>query len=160
MVVTLTGDWVWLPPTTAVLRRPNYPHNCLTLDISDHPKVVEKGILKVGFIFNASKGFGAELLLEDRVHSLSRALQYNRLSYTGPTMMIKDLSSRQYLEFVAKLRQTVFVEEDVTKKCKIYPNNNHTSFDQCDEEEMFMEFKKHNVTPPWVVDKSNLSLVT
>jgi hypothetical protein len=82
MIVTRDNEWIWLPPTAAVLKRPNYPHNCLTLDISDREQVKQKDILKVGIIFKAISGFGAEVLVEDRFSSVSRSLQFNRSSYT------------------------------------------------------------------------------
>ena len=157
MIVTRDNEWIYLPPTEAVLKRPNYPHNCLTLDISEREEVKKRGVMKVGIIFNTTTGYGTEVILEDRQRSVSRSLQYNRLSYTGPSIQIQSLDSKLFLEFVAELKLTVFVEEDTSKKCKIYPNSKFASYDDCDEKYMLDIFNKLKCIPAWITN--NMSMI-
>ena len=61
-----------------------------------------------------------------------------------------------FSSYIVRINTDVFVEEDPSKTCRNYPNDNFASFKDCDDQ--FMRDKVEEVapgldlTPPWLVD--------
>ena len=60
------------------VRRPNYPYNCFTLDLSQNTEVREKGIKQIFFIFHALEDQSVELLLIDKSLDSNRDIKKNK----------------------------------------------------------------------------------
>ena len=60
-----------IDPNLVILRRLNAPFNCLTLDISKIPKIVQKGAIVLVFRFTRSES-SVQILVEDKLRLLDR----------------------------------------------------------------------------------------
>ena len=140
----------------ATLRRPNYPHNCLTLDFDGVDSIEQ-----IKFYFSPIEGYNVEVLLEDKQRSCYRSLTSNRLAYTGPVIEVVDLSSKSKINYIVEMKQNIFVEKDHSKNCKVYPNDEFESYKSCDDKFMHEIFKNHfppTFMPVWATN--NMSEVT
>ena len=61
-----------------------------------------------------------------------------------------------YASYIVRIKTDVLVEEDPSKTCRNYPNDNFASYKDCDDQ--FMRGKLEEVapgldlTPPWLAD--------
>ena len=58
-------------------------------------------------------------------------------------------------EYVVELKENVFIEEDPTKTCRIYPNPAFASYIDCDDQFMkdyVSTFDPPNMVPIWLTD--------
>ena len=76
------------------------------------------------------------------------------------------------LQYALRIKQNVFLEEDKTKNCRVYPNDEFSTYSQCDQamvrryvrEEMpgimpfWLSDHLDNVTTQAVLDKGIISL--
>ena len=52
------------------------------------------------------------------------------------------------------MTQTINTEEDETKKCKNYPNKDYGSYQECDNNYLYNQFRNNfGIMPVWVTDK-------
>lgn len=89
-----------------------------------------------------------------------RQLTENMLSYVGPHIGNPNLNFTKRLRFAIKIEQIIDSELDASKNCRNYPTEEYSSFSECDEKFVQLQFRKHfdNITPFWVTD--NLTEVT
>ena len=77
----------WFPVPSGGIRliRPNYPNNCLTLDLSEFEELKGKLIYTIMFHFGRST-FATEvdIFLEDREVALSRNYKFTKMDFNGP----------------------------------------------------------------------------
>ena len=153
------GKGISFPSSQAKLLKPNFPHNCLSIDIAENKDIKEHGVKNVYIeIYNRS-GYGVELFLEDRHRSCSRTIRYSRLAQTGANIGIDDLGKTVVKNYVVKLKEDVHLEENPLVKCRNYPNNDYDSYNDCDEDYLIKTFQQYfGFYPIWVT--SNMSLVT
>ena len=115
-----------------VLKRPNYPDNCKTLDISENVRKV--GIRELVFEFQYPKSvakktrlpLAIEIKVEDRLNTLARANKFAKLSYSGPSITMENILVPEKKKYLIEFKQTVFVQNDPTKRCTNYPNQFRT----------------------------------
>ena len=161
--------WTWtsdsirgginFPSSQAKLLKPNFPHNCLSLDIAKNKDIKKQGVKNIYIEIYRKSGFGVELFLEDRHRSCSRTIKYSRLAQTGANIVIDDLGKTVDKKYVVKLKENVLLEEDPLAKCRNYPNKDYDSYNDCDEDFLIKIFQKYfRFYPIWVT--SNKSLVT
>ena len=66
------------------------------------------------------------------------------------------LSSSEFSAYIVKIKKNVFVEEDLTKNCRNYPNQDFVSYKECDFQYMKNRVKemtpKLDLIPPWLTD--------
>ena len=119
----------WFPVPSGGIRliRPNYPNNCLTLDLSEFEELKGKLIYTIMFQFGRST-FATEvdILLEDREVALSRNYKFTKMDFIGPritsgqTHIFTDLQdcSGSLEKQLAKTYMVSFDQETHTAKDK------------------------------------------
>jgi hypothetical protein len=90
-----------------------------------------------------------------------RILKDHRLYSSGDRIKLERMVDRMVAQnYVVKIKENIFVEEDPTKKCKNYPNSEYSSYRDCDHHWMksTIEREAPGLVPVWLGD--NLELVT
>ena len=138
------------------MKRPNYPNCCFTLDL---PNL--SGILALSVEFKPYSGYAGEIFMKDKAQACHRNTKASHLAFSGPPLIIEDLGSNTIKALIIEYKQSVFVEHDPSKKCRVYPNKDFKSYKDCDDaymEEMFSQFYPLGFMPVWATD--NISRVT
>ena len=91
LVWSLANEWITIPLTSVTVRRPNYPYNCFTLDLSQNDDIKSKGLKQIFFYFFTRNGSSVELLLEDKMQACNREIKYHKFYFSGPNIELKDL---------------------------------------------------------------------
>ena len=81
--MTFKKQWYKIPLTSFELRRPNFPLNCFTLDISQHSGIKKEGLKQIFFYFLPIMNTTVEILLEDKRVSCSRPIKENKFYFSG-----------------------------------------------------------------------------
>ena len=57
-------------------------------------------------------------------------------------------------QFVVDISESVYVEEDPGKRCRVYPNKEHRSYRECDDQFMkdLVSTFDPPITPVWLTD--------
>ena len=60
-------------------------------------------------------------------------------------------------QFVVDISESVYVEEDPSKRCRVYPNKEHRSYRECDDQFMkdLVSTFDPPITPIWLTDDLN-----
>ena len=60
-------------------------------------------------------------------------------------------------KYMVKISESVFVEDDPSKSCRVYPNKDHQSYRECDDQFMkdLVSTFDPPITPVWLTDNSN-----
>ena len=160
-VWTKSKKWLTIPNKYVRLRKPNRPNNCLSLNISESTDIKKEGILQVFFFFNPVNEYNADILLEDKDRYCDRAIKSNRLALFGQQLKHHKLTKNESMQYIVRMKQTIFNENDSSKKCINYPTEKYENYNHCDESFMrntFNEFYPPHFTPVWATD--NTTLVT
>ena len=78
--------------------------------------------------------------------------------YSGPSIILNDLSNLDYFSYIVTISQTIDSEFDREKMCENYPNDKYQKFADCDNEFLFQEVLKLGIMPFWAT--KNVSNVT
>ena len=65
------------------------------------------------------------------------------------------VGAKNGLKFVLKINQKVFVEEDKSKNCRNYPNEDFESYAACDDHYMKSLCDAAGLSPIWLTDDIN-----
>ena len=146
------GDWTIFNSDQINLtqKRINYPHNCYTLDISNHTR--GKLVQTISFFFKSSNEKEVKMLVQGKGIETSRDVYDNMLLASGD--YIKTKPGKRY-KFVLKINQKVFVEEDKSKNCRNYPNEDFESYAACDDRYMKSLCDAAGLSPIWRADDIN-----
>ena len=144
------GDWSNLSSDQLYLARPNYPHNCYTLDISNQTR--GKLIQTLYFYFKSPKRETVQVLVEGKGIETSRDVYDNMLLASGDVI---DTQPGSLTKYVLKINQQMFVEEDTSKKCRNYPNEDFDSYAACDDHYMRSLCDVAGLLPIWLTDDIN-----
>ena len=80
--------------------------------------------------------------------------------YTGPSMIIDDLSKAVGLSYILTLYQTIDSEFDLQKNCRNYPNDEFVEYKDCDDKFMQQELLEDGLIPFWATnDYSNVTKI-
>ena len=74
------------------------------------------------------------------------------MAYVGPDMSGKKLKNPTYYKLMLSIFQSIDPEAHEEKKCKNYPYDGFSTYQECDEEFVFQKFNKiqnGNVLPFW-----------
>ena len=77
-------NWTKVNLSSLHLKRPNYPFNCFTLDLSKNIQLNEKSFKYVWFDFFEHNGTSVEIFLEDKNLACTRQIIEDRFYFTGP----------------------------------------------------------------------------
>ena len=78
--------------------------------------------------------------------------------YTGPSIILNDLSNPEYLSHIVTISQTIDSELDKEKLCVNYPNDEYQKFKDCDNKFINQEVLKVGLMPFWAT--KNISTAT
>ena len=166
----------WFPVPSGGIRllRPNYPNNCLTLDISEFEELKGKLIYTIMFHFGRST-FATEvdIFLEDREVALSRNYKFTKMDFIGPritsgqTHIFTDLQDcsgsleRQLAKtYMVSFDQEIHTAKDKDRNCIDYPTKEFESFDDCDQQFLEELLKKEKLSPVWAFPPNQSARVT
>ena len=154
----LTKFWIgWGPDNWSNLSsdqlyqsRPNYPHNCYTLDISNQTR--GKLIQTLYFYLKSPNRERVQVLVQGKGIETNRDVYDNMLLASGDALETGPGSMTKY---VLKIHQKFYVEEDKSKNCRNYPNEDFESYGACDDHYMKSLCKTAGLIPIWLTDDIN-----
>ena len=145
-----SGGRLHLNHSHVYLERVNYPLNCLSLNLTKFPEVKNNQIQSLNFRFNGRKNISSIQINAQGRHFLShRDLFHNSFLSTGDPLVADPGYMKKY---GIEISENVFVEEDTSKHCREYPNEEYESFADCDNEYVRNVCKKHNINPIWLTN--------
>ena len=139
-----------------MLGRPNYPHNCHTLDLTNNSEVEEKGLQRIWFEFeNLTKANNTSIELHMQGFNWATTAE----GLYSSTEAIR-LTPKHHRKYAVQLTQRVFVESDTVRNCRNYPHGGFSSYKACDDQ--FLRRSLFSIAPGlvplWLAD--NLDQVT
>ena len=163
------GNWTFIPTSSYKLLKPNYPNNCLTLDISMFLKVGDQLDSQLVIIFDRSAMFVAklEVNIDDRLQTMSRYYMASKLKTQGSIIYINDKEMEEGLTktYMLTFTQDIFVEEDKDHNCVVYPTVEYDTFEDCDSQYLDDLLQQDSLYPAWATPPvwatpEDLSIVT
>ena len=137
------------------LEKPNYPNNCLTLDIGKSLTPGERvNLLSITFDANQF-ATDIDIIIEDRLILLDRT---NMLSTRNQPINYDNLRQNLSKTFLVTLKQTVF-EDKETSFCVNYPTDKYQSFNDCDNQYLEELLQNGGLYPAWATSQ-NLNRAT
>ena len=77
-------------------------------------------------------------------------MRSNSFDYEGTVIELEDLQTSMVKTYALTLSQTINLEADEGKNCKNYPNENFSSYRECDETFVYNEVVNNfNIMPFW-----------
>ena len=105
----------------------NFPHNCFTLDITNNNDIKEKGIQGLNIFFKDVPNMTRiDVNIQGASLSCHRDIMDQSFSASGQRVQLKKMGTSY--TYAVKIKQNVFVEEDLTKNCRKYPNMDYLSY--------------------------------
>ena len=145
-----SGGRLHLNHSHVYLERVNYPLNCLSLNLTKFPEVKNNQIQSLNIRFNGRKNISSIQINAQGRHFLShRDLFHNSFLSTGDPLVADPGYMKKY---GIEISENVYVEEDTSKHCREYPNEEYESFADCDNEYVRNVCKKHNINPIWLTN--------
>ena len=120
--------------------RVNYPNNCYTLDLSNNTEVMKKGIKTLFFNSTRRNLTMVQVKVQGGSLSCSREI-FDHMFYASGDPI--EARHRVFYKYALKISENVFVEEDLSKNCRVYPNEEFESYRACDDQ--FMKVTKPNI---------------
>ena len=98
---------------------------------------------------------GISIEVGDKRKTLARRrLIQNSFEYEGAKIELESLYSSKTRTYALTISQTINLETDKGKNCKNYPNENFSSYRECDEDYVYNEVvKNYNMMPFWAAKK-------
>ena len=127
------------------LEKPNYPNNCLTLDIGNNLTPGER-VKFLSIKFYANKfATDIDIIIEDRLILIDRT---NMLSTRNQPINYDNLRKNLTKTFLVTLKQNVFQDKETTF-CVNYPTDKFKSFNDCDNQYLEELLQKGDLYPAW-----------
>ena len=150
------GSYIEVSVADVILKRVNFPNNCYTLDLKKYlyKKIdkKKKSVKEIRFLFKNQTGLKIEIRVEDGNLDCDRTIGEHQLHYDGDK--VKLLSERMKHYFVVEMKKNIFLEEDKSKKCRKYPNQDFSSYRECDNLYIKNTLAAHwpGLMPIWATD--------
>jgi hypothetical protein len=148
------GDDEYVINISAVyLGRVNFPDNCYTLDLENNEDVKEFGIIDLYIHFRNLENRTVKIFVQGSSLSCDRNINDNRFYSTGDEIKLDKMGKS--VRYAVKMKKNVFVEEDSTKKCRNYPNMDHDSYRDCDDQwirDYMVTDNAPGLVPIWLAD--------
>ena len=87
----MQSTWKTINLALVKVRRPNFPLNCYTLDLSEQDEVKNIGVKQIYFNFWMKRNYSVDVLVEDKVLACNREIKYHKFYFSGPSIELKDL---------------------------------------------------------------------
>ena len=107
------------------LERVNFPHNCFTLDITNNSDVL--GIKQLTLHFRTLANFSVAVYAQGASMSCHRDIRVHNLYSFGHIMHLDDITGNK-VQYVMDISQQVYEEENLSIKCRKYPNVDHLHY--------------------------------
>ena len=144
-------DWI-------TLERINWLEECHVLNLTRIGKKKLDGMEQLLIFVNPSfklvlsnSDVTLELKVGGKTLAARRELMEHQFYHSGPDMKLAKLS-----HYMMRIKKNVFVEEDPSKSCRIYPNSDFASYKECDYKYMRDKVDKYfpglNLIPPWLTE--------
>ena len=108
------------------LRRANYPYNCLTLDMSNNTDLKRDGIKSLHLYFQNLNKFSIEIQPQGKSISCGRDIIDHSFHSTGSPIVLEKMGI--FKKYAVQIKEHKFVEKDLSKGCRIYPNKEFFSY--------------------------------
>ena len=108
------------------LTRINYPYNCLTLDMSNNTDLKRNGIKSLHIYFQNLNNFSIEIQPQGKSISLGRDIIDHSFYSTGSPIVLEKMG--MFKKYAVQIKEHNFVEKDLSKGCRIYPNKQFFSY--------------------------------
>ena len=131
------------------LQKPNYPNNCLTLDIGKYLTSGER-VKIVSIRFDASQfATDIDVIIEDRLILLDRTTMF---STRNQPIKYDNLSKNLTKSYIVTLKQNIYQDKENTF-CVNYPTKNYKSLNDCDNQYLGELLQKVDLYPAWAFPK-------
>ena len=145
-VATKDGEGVNISLTHLNASRVNYPNNCHNLYLSQIPELKGKNIQRLFFnIGNLGNHSITVHFNGDTLDTRRNIMENSFQSFGDPIHLSEEDVSKVYM---VDITQRIFVEEDPTNTCRVYPNQEYQSYQDCDDQ--FMKKLLPGLTPIWL----------
>jgi hypothetical protein len=145
LIITKNHTVKTLSTSSYQLRKPNYPNNCLTLDITnDIPPGEEIAILSLKF----NSGLFAtdiDVVIEDKLTVVDRT---SLSSIRNQPINYDNLRKNLTKTYLVSFKQNIFQDKESTF-CVNYPTDHHKSFIDCDNQYLEELLQKVDLYPSW-----------
>ena len=140
----------------------DYIENCFVLDFLKNIVVKKEGIQNM-YIYFEQHPIDIEIIPLSRNLFTDRPVMNNRLFGLGALIDIRNNTFQgAYDSYVIELKQDIYVEEDPSKHCMIYPNATYQSYNHCDKAFVHNTLARHfgpDFTPIWATgDLGNVTI--
>ena len=135
----------------------NQISECYILNLSNIDEEEKRGIKFLNIWMSREVMVKNNLTVELKLQgqNLVAARDIVEHAFFSPGGPIKiDYRALKLVKYIARLKKSVFVEEDPSKRCRNYPNSDFASYRECD-----LKYLRDNVnqfgldlTPPWLSD--------
>ena len=88
-----SNEMVKLPLSSVQIKRPNYPFNCFTLDLSKNSEIKKKGVKQIFFHIRSPAGTSMRILIVDKSLACTREIKENKFYSSGPKIELKNLGT-------------------------------------------------------------------
>ena len=134
------------------LTRVNYPQNCYTVNLTHVNKATSDGVKTLKMSFKTEKTKSVKINLQSSTLNSNREMYDNAFYTKGDPIYVEPGKFRKYAVEISK---NVYLEEDKSKNCRDYPNQDFASYMDCDEQHMKNICKSMNLAPIWLYDDLN-----
>ena len=146
---TKEGDRIYIPLQKLTVARVNYPNNCLTLPLNKLTDIKGKHIQELLVQVKNFTGYNSiEIHFVGDTLDTGRHIKEHRLDSGGD--VIKLTGQNRSTNYMIDITQRVLVEEDPTNTCIDYPNQEYSSYDECDNKNV--KNLLPGLTPIWLSD--------
>ena len=138
---------------SAHLTKVNYPQNCYSVNLTQISKASPaEGVKMLKMAFKTEKTKSVSITLQCRTLTSNREMYDNAFYTKGDPIYVEPGKFRKYAVEISK---NVYLEEDKSKNCRDYPNQDFASYMDCDEQHMKNICKSMNLAPIWLYDDLN-----
>ena len=142
---TIEGGLDLIPISRYQLRKPNYPNNCLTLDITKHIPPKDRLILLTISFESDLFATAIDVIIEDRLTLVDRIRQHGTRKHP---IKYDSLKRKMQDTYMVSFEQNIFLDEDIMV-CVNYPTDKYASFNDCDQQHLDKLLKKKSLYPAW-----------
>ena len=135
---------------------PFYPDVCINIVIANH--IGKEAINSITFVLKNVTTYDVRLFIEDKNLAGSRPVIKNQLLIKGDNIEIVKQKSGQEREsktYSVSFSKNIFMEEDISKNCKNYPNKEYETYKGCEDFFVHDFFGTYGqLSPIWAWDQS------
>ena len=110
------------------------PNVSVNIDVSNH--IGQEDITSITLVIKNVTTYGVKIYLEDTNLSTNRPVVENQMFGSGDNIEIakhRDGQKKESKQYSISFSKSIFVEEDVSKNCKNYPNKEYETYKACED---------------------------